>query len=190
MTPSTRRSYFDEMYASGPDPWGFESRWYERRKYQLTVASLLEPRYQSGFEPGCSIGVLSDLLAQRCDHLLATDIVPVALEQAAERLRSRDNVTLELRAIPEAWPEGLFDLVVLSEIAYYFDPDTLHELLERMIGTTRPGATIAAVHWRGTTDYPLSGDEAHTIIGQAPHLERRVHHVDDQFLLEIWRRTQ
>ena len=32
--------YFDRVYASSDDPWGFASRWYERRKRQLTMASL------------------------------------------------------------------------------------------------------------------------------------------------------
>ena len=62
------RSYFDDMYSDNPDPWGFESRWYEQRKYALTIAALPEPLYRSGFEPGCSVGVLTSLLAPRCKH--------------------------------------------------------------------------------------------------------------------------
>ena len=79
---STDRAYFDEMYRSDPDPWQFESSWYEERKYALTVAALPDRRYRSAFEPGCSVGVLSSLLAERCDHLLATDIVPGVLDRA------------------------------------------------------------------------------------------------------------
>ena len=33
-------AYFEGMYAASPDPWGFQSRWYERRKYALTLALL------------------------------------------------------------------------------------------------------------------------------------------------------
>src|ERR1700722_15704520 len=113
------RTYFDEIYASDPDPWQFESSWYEQRKYALTMAALPDLRYRSGFEPGCSIGVLSSLLAERCDHLLSADIVPGVLQRANERCRSLSNVSFELRAIPEEWPAGPFDLIVLSEIAYY-----------------------------------------------------------------------
>ena len=136
MTPSTHRSYFTDIYATDPDPWGFESRWYEHRKYGLTVAALPEARYTSAFEPGCSVGVLTALLAGRCDRLLATDIVPSALDRAADRLRDSGNVTLEHRAVPETWPSGPFDLVVLSELAYYFDRTTLQELVRLVIGTT------------------------------------------------------
>jgi trans-aconitate methyltransferase len=189
MTPSTRRSYFTDMYATGPDPWGFESRWYERRKYGVTVAALPEPRYASAFEPGCSVGVLTALLAERCERLLATDIVPAALERAAGRLREASNVTLEDRAVPEDWPPGPFDLVVLSEIAYYFDARTLDRLVRSVVDTTLPGATIVAVHWRPPTDYPLSGDAAHAVIDAAPQLVRQARHLEESFVLEVWRRA-
>jgi hypothetical protein len=35
--------YFDAMYASAPDPWGFATRWYEARKYAISMAMLPEP---------------------------------------------------------------------------------------------------------------------------------------------------
>ena len=185
---STGHGYFAERYAAGPDPWGFESRWYEHRKYRLTLAALPDPHYRSAFEPGCSVGVLTGLLAARCDHVLATDIVPGALARAARRLRGVANVTLERRAVPEAWPDGPFDLVVLSEIAYYFDPTTLEVLVQRTVDSTAPGATVAAVHWRGPTDYPLTGDAAHAVIDSCPRLERSCRLVEESFVLEVWRR--
>ena len=35
------RAYFDAMYAADADPWGFTERWYEHRKYALSVAALI-----------------------------------------------------------------------------------------------------------------------------------------------------
>ncbi len=32
--------YFAKMYAAQSDPWDFESRWYEQRKYALRVAMV------------------------------------------------------------------------------------------------------------------------------------------------------
>ena len=49
-------SYFADMYAGDDDPWGFDDRWYERRKYALTVAMLPDPRYRRALEPGCANG--------------------------------------------------------------------------------------------------------------------------------------
>jgi trans-aconitate methyltransferase len=185
---SLHRDYFDAMYATDEDPWGFETRWYEARKYSLTVASLPEPRYSSAFEPGCSVGVLTSLLADRCDRLLATDIVPTALTRARKRLAALEHVTFDDAAIPESWPNGPFDLVVLSEIAYYFDAPELQEVVARLLGSTVAGATVVAVHWRGDTNYPLTGECAHRIIDSSRALVPTVHHLDSDFLLDVWRR--
>ena len=54
-TPETLGAgYFDGMYAAAADPWGFEERWYERRKYAISLAMLPRERYRAAFEPGCS----------------------------------------------------------------------------------------------------------------------------------------
>ncbi len=127
---STSRAYFEQMYRDNVDPWGFESSAYEQRKYAVTVASLPRTRYRSAYEPGCSVGVLTELLAVRCDRLLCSDIIPAAL--AARRGPSPDRGPMswfEERSIPDQWPTGPFDLVVLSEIAYYFDEMDLGRVL-------------------------------------------------------------
>jgi SAM-dependent methyltransferase len=185
---STRRDYFDQMYDGDADPWGFESSAYEQRKYALTMASLPDSHYGSVFEPGCSIGVLTAMLAARCDRLLATDLVPAALKRARNRLAGQPHVTLEERAIPEEWPEATFDLVVLSEIAYYFDSSDLERVMSLVVGSMSSGAQVLGVHWRGTTDYPLSGDAAHELMAATPELALVVHHVEADFLLDVWER--
>ena len=185
---STARRYFEEMYEGDADPWGFETSAYERRKYALTMASLPNEHYGSVFEPGCSIGVLTELLATRCDRLLATDLIPSVLERARVRLEHSPQVVLSPLAIPGSWPKGRFDLVVLSEIAYYFDATTLERVIERTLESTGPGAHVVGVHWRGQTNYPLSGDGAHEIIGSCSALTRLVHHVETDFILEVWER--
>ncbi len=181
------RSYFERLYAADGDPWDFESSWYERRKYAITVAALPEPHYRRGFEPGCSIGVLSALLAPRCEQLLAVDLLAGPVARTAERLRGSTGVTVEQRLVPEEWPDGPFDLVVLSELAYYFDADELERLMDVAVRTATPDATIVAVHWRGDTDYPLTGDQAHRLIGATPGLRQVVRHLEDDFVLDVWR---
>jgi predicted TPR repeat methyltransferase len=185
---STQRSYFDAMYENESDPWGFESSDYERRKYAVTLASLPRAHYGAVFEPGCSVGVLTEKLAAHCDELLATDIVPAALQRAAERLADSRHVTIERRAIPEEWPEGLFDLVVLSEIAYYFDEGDLTRVISLIVHSTREGAHVIGVHWRGVTDYPLTGDRTHELIDATPQFDRIVVHVEEDFTLAVWER--
>lgn len=182
--------YFDALYAHDPDPWGFATRWYERRKDALTLASLPFERYRRVFEPGCSIGVLTRLLAERCDALIAFDVAEVAIEQARARTADLPHVTVERGAVPDDWPPGAFDLVVLSEIGYYQQPASLDKLLSRSVAALEPAGHLVAVHWRPVvSDYPLSGDEVHVALSAVPDLRRLVRHLEPQFVLEILERT-
>jgi cyclopropane fatty-acyl-phospholipid synthase-like methyltransferase len=167
-------SYFERMYAGDEDPWQLSSRWYEKRKYAITLALLPDRRYRHAFEPGCSIGTLTTLLARRCDHVTAVDVADAALRTADRRLRAagmRDRVTLSCASLDAPWPSGPFDLLVLSEVAYYLSVDKLAEVLRRQCPRLRPGAAVIAAHWRhAVADYPLTGDEAHTVIAATPGL--------------------
>ena len=106
--------YFDAVYEAASDPWGFEDRWYEQRKYAISLALLPERRYRSAFEPGCSIGVLTAMLAGRCDRLLSCDVAEAAVRAAAGRTADLPQVRVERREVPRQWPAGRFDLVVFS----------------------------------------------------------------------------
>jgi predicted TPR repeat methyltransferase len=179
---------FEERYAEDPDPWGFSSRWYEARKYALTLAALPRRHYQRVFEPGCSIGVLSAQLADRCDYLLAADGVEAALEQARARLEARGNVELARLVLPHQWPDGPWDLVVVSEVGYYFSTEDLAVLLDRAAHTMVAEATLVAVHWRGTTNYPLTGDAVHQTIDGHRAFEHHGGYCETRFRLDVYRR--
>lgn len=176
--------YFDRMYADTDDPWGFTTRWYEQRKQALTVAALPEPRYRSGLELGCSLGVLTALLAERCDRLVALD--PNARALAAARRRVPEHVDLRQGTVPGEWPAGDYDLVVLSEVGYYLDPGDLSELLDRIGADLAPGGVVVACHWRHpVADYPQSGDAVHRALAERwPRLSRVE---EEDFLLDVLR---
>lgn len=186
---STHRAYFEKMYRETADPWQFETSPYETRKYGITVGSLPRKKYRSAFEPGCSVGVLSRLLAQCCQSVLATDIIPLALERAAERLAATPNVRVEYRSIPEDWPAESFDLIVLSEIGYYFAEAELKRIVQLSLGSLELGGHLVAVHWRGFTDYPLTGDRTHEVIDDMETLRNVAHHLELEFRLDIWERS-
>lgn len=161
MSTSLPAGYFEELYAGDPDPWRFASSDYERRKYAATLAALPHGRYASALEVGCSIGVLTRLLADRCDRLLSVDAAEGPL--AAARQRNADAPWVEIRraSMPEEWPpDGSFDLILLSEVLYYFSRSDLALVAEHVRRTLRPGGDAVLVHWVRETNYPLSGDEA------------------------------
>jgi SAM-dependent methyltransferase len=187
---SLEAGYFDRMYAAADDPWSLTSRWYEQRKYALTIAALPRERYRHGLEAGCSIGVLTALLAERCDRLLAVDIATAAVRTAASRTRSLAHVSVQQRRLPEQWPDGEFDLIVLSELGYYFSTADLQQVLRRAVAALVPGGTLLAVHWRHPVqDYPGTGDEVHQALLAVPGLTRTVRHEELDFLLEVYLRT-
>ncbi len=99
-TISKRPDYFEMVYGANADPWGFESSPYEDAKYDATLAALPKARYQSGFEIGCSIGVLTERLAQRVRGLLAVDVVPDVLERARTRCRDLPQVRFARMELP------------------------------------------------------------------------------------------
>ncbi len=182
--------YFRDRYASSADPWGLAERWYEARKYALTVALLPRQRYGAAFEPGCSIGVLTAQLAPRCDRLLACDVVPDAVAAARSRAAGLPGVRVERRVIPGEWPPGSFDLIVLSELLYYFDDADLGQVLGLGIGSLRPSGQILAVHWRHPApDHPRTGDEVHEDLAAHPGLARLARYRDPDFTAEVYGRA-
>ena len=183
-------TFFDRMYAEAADPWELESRWYEQRKYAITTALLPFPRFRRAFEPGCSVGVLTEKLVGRCDHVTSTDISVAALDATHRRLSERglrDRVTLLRGSIDHPWPAGSFDLVVLSEVCYYLQPETLRATLDREVPRLAPGATVLAAHWRhDVEEYPMNGDKANDIIGATAGLFSIGGYRDTDVVIEVF----
>jgi hypothetical protein len=178
--------YFARMYAGSADPWGFRTRWYEERKRAVTVAALDRPRYRRGFEPGCSVGVLTAGLAERCDALLASDVDPSAVAAARAAVAAHPQVLVEQRSVPDEWPDGSFDLVVVSELGYYLDATALRILVDRVSASLEAGGAAVLCHWRHpVADYPLSGDAVHAAFLDDTVLTGVVHHEEEDFVLDV-----
>jgi trans-aconitate methyltransferase len=159
-TQTLPEDYFLGIYASDPDPWRFTTSSYERDKYAATLAALPRARYRAVFEPACSIGVFTRALSERCDRLLATDLVPAAVEAARARCADRPQVEIRQGAMPADWPAERFDLIVLAEFLYFLAPADFADLVRRAGETIESGGDLVLVHWLGETDYPLSGEDA------------------------------
>jgi len=187
-TPSdTEADYFDAMFANDDDPWQFRLRWYERRKRALTLAMLPKERYTHGFEPGCANGELAAALASRCDRLSVSDAAPRAVELAAQRLANHAGVRVTRRMIPDDWPDDRFDLIVISELAYYLAPRALEQLAECIEASLLPGGTFVACHWRHPIEgWTGRGDDVHAAFAARRRLHRLSHYEDADLLLDVW----
>ncbi len=159
--------YFDAVYAANVDPWNFAASPYEAAKYAATLAALPRAHYGNAFEAGCSIGVFTAQLARRCGALLAADVSSQALAAARERCAGLGNVRFEQRRLPAEFPAGPFDLILVSEVGYYFSLPDLRVFCRQVADGLTPGGQALLVHWTPLVhDYPLTGDEVHEAFRQ------------------------
>lgn len=183
------QDYFDDMYTRHDDPWGFDSRWYEERKRATLLAALPRRRYRSAFEAGCATGAVTAHLADRCDSVLAVDLAPAALDRARRRLSDRENVEVRRAVLPDEWPEGEFDLLVLSEVAYYWGGADLDRGLAACVGSLAADGHLVACHWRHpVVEYPRDGDDVHDALAARGDLVCLVRHEEADFVLEVFGR--
>jgi SAM-dependent methyltransferase len=157
-------SYFDQIYRTNLDPWNFETSLYEREKYLASLAALPSKRYRRAFEIGGSIGVLTRMLADRCDRLLSIDVSSVAQGRAQMRCADQPQVEFQIMQFPHETPARTFDLIVLSEVGYYLSARDLLIARDWIVRALRPGGHLLLVHWTPLVeDYPLTGDEVHDL---------------------------
>ena len=184
--------YFDGLYADKPDPWDFASSAYEAAKYDATIAALGDERAARALEVGCSIGILTGRLAPLCDRLVATEVARVALEQAEGRCADLHNIEFRLVKGADEGFDGAYDLIVLSEVVYYWDDADLDRVAEGVRRALAPGGRILLVHYTLETDYPKSGDEAVAALRDrlgdvvSEELTRRA----EAYRLDLWRRSR
>lgn len=180
---------FEAKYADDPDPWRFGSSPDEQGRYDAIVDLLARDRYWRGYEPACSVGVLTVQLAARCDRLLAVDVAPTAVATAAARCRHLLHVQVEVGSVVDPDPGG-FDLVVLSEVGYYFSRPALAAVIDRLRSSLSPGGELVACHWTGySEDHVLPGAAVHDVIGAHDGLAPLGRADGDTYLLASWRRT-
>ncbi len=164
-------AFFEAKYQKEADPWSFSSKPSELFRYDCIIGALAHQRYVSAFEPGCSVGVLTERLALLCDHVHALDFSATAAARARERCACLPHVTVECASMPDVLPSATTDLLVLSEIGYYFPLAEWMALAKSMIEPLRPGTTVLAAHWLGySKDHTLSGDEVHAALLALPSL--------------------
>ncbi|CAE6712676.1 hypothetical protein R69927_07717 [Paraburkholderia domus] len=188
---SEQQRYFDALYAHSDDPWRLRERWYERRKRALTAAMLPRERYRNALEPGCANGELSAVLAQRCDALLAADLHESAVRAARARLAPWPHARVEQRTLPREWPMGdaPFDLIVVSEFAYYLGPEDLQQLAGRIDETLADDGCLVACDWRHAfAGRQASAEAVHASFASRCGVLGVARHVEADVLIEVWTR--
>ena len=182
--------YFDELYAQAADPWHLATRWYEQRKYAITLALLPRQHYRHVFEPGCSIGVSTALLTERCASVTATDVVAAALDNAQRRLDEigrgaevtfvRSSWTNRGRRAPSiCWcsPKSATTWHLTRCTAF----STGNARAWRMARRWSPA------HWRHhVDDYLMAGDRVNEIVADTAGLHSIASYRDDDVAIDVF----
>lgn len=177
-------AYFNALYEKD-DPFQYRTRWYEQRKRALTLASLPRERFARGWELGCSNGVLTAALAERCDQLLATDLSEGAVLAARAMTRRHAHVCIEQGRHPQDWPAGRFDLIVLGEMGYYLSPEDMQQTAAQVVRSLTPQGVVIACHWRVPFEQArCSASFVHAQLDDC--LPRLFSYRDEDMLLEGW----
>ncbi|EYT64647.1 SAM-dependent methyltransferase [Curtobacterium flaccumfaciens UCD-AKU] len=180
---SRSRESFDAHYDRKPEGWDFDGSWYEQRKRAVTLAALPRPRFRSALELGCATGVLTAALAERADDVLGTDISAAPLERAARRAPTARFLQA---ALPSEWPEGRWDLVVMSEVGYYLSPADLDATIDRVLTSLDDDGVLVACHWRHPDDEAVSsGDAVDARLTERWPRPALLRHVEADFVLSV-----
>ena len=193
MTSEDKSSpeFFDAKYRADRDPWNFAASPYELQRYDAIIGALAHRRYRRALEPGCSIGVLTRRLASICNAVEASDFSPTAAARAREYCTGLAHVDVSCRSLTEVSASQEVDLLVLSEVGYYFDPTGWRAQSDRLIAQLPSGATVLGCHWLGdSADHYISGDEVHTILQSSPFLHLQHSERHPSFRLDRWLRQQ
>jgi predicted TPR repeat methyltransferase len=186
---SLESAYFDNLYAESDDPWSFETSAYEREKYARTIAAMASRSYASAFEIGCSVGVLTDSLARHAKRLLSIDVSARAIERARERNAANANVRFEIRRLPADFPDERFDLIVLSEVAYYWSDADLALARDGIAEHLEACGDLLLVHFLPKVeDYVRDGDAVHAVFLDDPRFERVRGERAERYRIDVLRR--
>ncbi|GAA1952401.1 bifunctional PIG-L family deacetylase/class I SAM-dependent methyltransferase [Microbacterium deminutum] len=188
--PSLAGEWFDRFYERHDDPWGFETRWYEKRKRGILMSALPNAHLGDVLEIGCATGLVTRELVARASHVVAVDPAEAALQAARARLGEESRVTFVHGLMPRDWPDGTFDTVVLSEVGYYLSADDLDGTIRLVEGCLSDDGCLVACHWRHpVADYPQTGDVVHAALRQSTVWEALVRHEERDFILEVFCRA-
>ena len=85
------------------------------------VADLIQPG-DCVLECACGTGLLTEVIAQRCARLTATDFAPKMLARAKKNCAAFGNITFEQADITAlGYPNGSFDAVVAGNVIHLLD---------------------------------------------------------------------
>ena len=129
----------------------------EQERYQLILGATkqLIGRWGDAIEIGCSKGLFTIKLAERCSSVFASDISPRACAATAERCAAFPNVKVARLDIQRDSIIGEYDLVfVMDTLVYVHGRARVESAISRLVRAIRPGGLLvfSDVCWSGNIE--------------------------------------
>jgi chemotaxis methyl-accepting protein methylase len=116
-------------------------------------------------------------------------VSPDVVSQVRERLAGTEGVRIERHNLPDDFPPGPFDLVLLAEFGYYLPRADLERVLDRAAASLEPGGHLLAVHGRGSSaDIYQPGDVVHRRIFRRPGIRHVAGYRERAFRIDLFER--
>ncbi len=146
-SPARSRAELNHEFERRDDPWDYATVRYQqdriRAELEMLDAVRGRARFGKALEVGCAEGRFTEMLADRCDSLLAVDISAVALARARERRAWDTRVRFaewDLRVDPV---RDIYDLIVIVHaLEYIRNPLLIRRARAKLVDGLRPGGYL------------------------------------------------
>lgn len=186
-------AYWEQFYAKA-DPWGFVGDENEEVKYALTLDLCGDGPFDRALEIGCGEGLFTQMLAPRCQSLLAVDISSRAVRRAQVRLSNHPGALIRAMSLPAGNPVGPFDLVVASDVLYYWATQDLGWGARRIEESLALGGRFVATHYALPMSAATTGDTVHDVLAgiltlSHVHSEMRDIGAGRRYRIDVWEKA-
>lgn len=128
-----------------------QTRWalsaeHERLRHQSIMSALPRRYYAHAFEPGCGAGELTAQLVKTCGRVSAIDVLPDKVARARARCAPWGSADIRCADLRDHMPEKPVDLMVFSELGYYFSAPELIDIARNLVNRMTPGGEFIAAH--------------------------------------------
>ncbi len=130
-----------------PDPYGYSRKSHEQARYQLAAAMIDRLRSEKpvprALEVGCHEGAFTELLIDRCDSVVATEVSEEVLARARGRLGHEPKVEFMRSHIILDPVPGRFDLIMLMDVLEVIvRPRVLRSVRDKVVEALNPGGYL------------------------------------------------
>jgi glycosyltransferase involved in cell wall biosynthesis/SAM-dependent methyltransferase len=159
LVDSSRRSQPEiKRDFNSADPWNYNTDELERIRHHREAEMLdhvsSSTRFSSALEIGCAEGAFTEILADRCSALLATDFSDIALNRARLRCEPHRHVRFSRIDLRNDALPGTFDLIVAIHVVEYIkNPLMIRRVRENLVRALQPGGYLLLGSCTGDNEF-------------------------------------